>query len=286
MAHTDPDILRKLCEALDDSRFDLYIHIDKKVDITSFHIEKYTLKHSKLYVLENRVNVRWGDISVVDATINMYRQAHETGNYFRYVTLSGLDFPIKSNDEIYNTLIRDNIEFIQGNPVRGTELHKVKNFYFKKLGKLGGVISRAMKLLRIERKQDLMIDGKAAQIYFAPQWHALSGNFVEYMLATIQNNDSIRKVFYFSLAPDELLIPTILFNNEEFKKRAIASDFPMDTHYNAKSTLHYLNYDPVIEVFDENSFEKIINSGKLFVRKVRSGKSDKLIELIMEKTHC
>lgn len=285
LAHTDPYVLKKLCEALDDCRFDLYIHIDKKSDIASFHIENYALKYSHLYVIPKRINVRWGDISVVDATISMYRQAYESENYFRYVTLSGLDFPIKSNDEIYNTLTRDNIEFIQGNPVRGAELHKVKNIYLWKLGRFGGVIRRVMKLLRIERKGELNINGKAAQVYFAPQWHALSGKFVEYMLSVIQN-DNVREFFRFSYAPDELMLPTILFNNEEFKKHAIACDFPMNTHYNAKSTLHYLNYEPVIEVFDEESFEKIIDSDKLFVRKVKFGISNKLIELILARIQC
>lgn len=44
--------------------------------------------------------------------------------------------------------------------------------------------------------------------------------------------------------------------------------------------MHYLNYDPVIETFDSPSFEKIVASGKCFVRKVRTGVSDELIERI------
>lgn len=251
---------------------------------TSFNIENYALKHSRIYVIQNRVNVRWGDISIVDATLAMYRKAHENENYIRYVTLSGLDFPIRSNDQIYDTLSQEGVEFIKGNPIRGKELHKIKNIYPWKLGKLGGVISHVMKQLKIQKRGELRICGNPVQIYFAPQWHALSGEFVEYMLDVLQNK-TIRNFFHFSYAPDELMIPTILFNNKKYRERAISCDFPENTHYNAKSTLHYLNYEPIIEVFDEKSFDKIMNSEKLFVRKVRTGKSDNLVEMIVSKTH-
>lgn len=277
-------MLYKLCAALDDERFDLYIHIDKKTDISAFNIESYALKCSRIYVMQNRVNVRWGDISIVDATLAMYRKAHENENYIRYVTLSGLDFPIRSNDQIYNTLSQEGVEFIKGNPIRGKELHKIRNIYLWKLGKLGGMISRAMKQLKMQKRGELRIHGNLAQIYFAPQWHALSGEFVEYMLDVLQNK-AIRKFFRFSYAPDELMIPTILFNNKKYRERAISCDFPENTHYNTKSTLHYLNYEPVIEVFDEKSFGRIMNSGRLFVRKVKTGKSDNLVEMIMSRTH-
>ncbi len=284
MAHTDPKILKALCEALDYKFFDIYVHIDKRSEISLFDIDSYNLKNSNLYILENRINVRWGDISIVDATLNMYKQAAKQYDYCRYVTLSGLDFPIMSNEEIYKVLIQNEVEFIKGNPITKKETHKVENFYFWKFGKLGNYLTRILKLLKIKKRSKLILDGKEACIYFAPQWHGLSGEFVKYMLTTIEHN-KIRKYFRFSYAPDELMIPTILFNCDKFKDRAITCDFPENTHYNKKTALHYLNYEPIIEVYDENSFDQIVNSGKMFVRKVTSNKSKKLIDLILEKTH-
>ena len=276
--------MKALCRALDYEYFDIYVHIDKRSDITLFDTDNYGLKYSKLYVLKDRIKVRWGDVSQVDAALKMYEQALNTYDYCRYVTISGLDFPIKSNEKIYETLIKSDIEFIKGNPITKKDEHKVRNYYFWKLGKFGSLISRGLKLLKIKRKDKLFIDGKEVSIYFAPSWHGLSGEFVKYMFDVLKRNN-VRDYFRFAYASDELMIPTILFNNDKFKSRAIACDFPENTHYNEKTALHYLNYEPVIEVYDENSFDKIINSDKMFVRKVTSDKSEKLINLILERTH-
>ena len=104
------------------------------------------------------------------------------------------------------------------------------------------------------------------------------------MFSVLEQNH-IRNWFRYSYAPDELMIPTILFNCEKFRNRALACNFPDNTHYNEKTALHYLNYDPFIEVYDEKSFDKIINSDKMFVRKVTSEKSKILTDMILKKTH-
>lgn len=63
MAHGEWDILRTLVSCIDDGRNDIFVHIDAKVkDIPDLTAEK-----AGLHVLEDRVDVRWGDLSVVDA---------------------------------------------------------------------------------------------------------------------------------------------------------------------------------------------------------------------------
>ena len=118
-------------------------------------------------------------------------------------------------------------------------------------------------------------------IYFAPQWHALSHECITYILYTIDQNPQIREFFKYTYAPDELLIPTLVFNSK-FKQRCIRSNFPPGTHYNEKPVLHYINYSPVVEIFDEASFDILISSGKLFARKLRSDRSKLLIDEIKE----
>ena len=47
--------------------------------------------------------------------------------------------------------------------------------------------------------------------------------------------------------------------------------------------LHYYEYPREITVFNENDYEKLINKEELFIRKVKSGVSDKLIDMINKK---
>ena len=288
LAHTDPVQLKRLVCALDYPLFDIFIHFDKAKDIGDFNFNEYNLKHSELTIIPDRIRVNWGDISIVKATLNMYQTAFNKNKYSRYITLSGLDYPILSNDEIYQQLSNPNIEFIMGSPLEPSKLHKVECFYYfhhKFIGKIINLITTTLyrKLKICFGKSYIKTSkGEKWEFYFSPQWHALSGAFVEYMLEFLAENPYYYKHFRFTYAPDELLIPTLLFNSP-FKNNALISNFPEGTHYNLNTSIHYLNYDYKVKVFDENDYETLIGSGKCFARKLSSNKSEKLIEMLNQK---
>ena len=285
LGHTDPSHMRRLIYSLDYEHFDIYVHIDKRQDISKFHFERYILNFSKLFVITDRIPVYWGDISIVYATLEMYRAAMRQMRYERFITLSGLDYPIKSNKDIFQILSDSQKEYIMGNPFEESDLHKVECFYCMKKRIINKIINRVTTTLYRNTRISFgasnltLSTGERWEFYFAPQWHALSYEFVEYMFQCLDNHPEILERFEHVYAPDEIAIPTILFNSK-FKDRAIQSDFPPRTHYNQKTAIHYLNYGPVIEVFDENSFDSIVNSGKCFARKLCSNKSDTLIKML------
>lgn len=276
-AHGDPAVLKRLVTALDYKMFDIYIHIDKKTDISKFNFSSYSLKYSRLVVLDDRVKVYWAGISQVEALIKMYKAAKSGGDYCRFVTLSGNDYPLKSNRKIYETLIAPDKEFIMGN--KEDARWKYTDYFFPTLGIFGKVLTRVLRLLHIKRKP-LKIDGKEVDIYFAPSWHGLSAECVSYILYQIERRGEYIKYFRHTFGSDELLIPTLVFNSAAFKERTLRSDFPAGTHYNEKPALHYINYEPVVQVFKAEDYQKLASSGKLFTRKVRSGVSDSLMDMI------
>ena len=97
LAHEDPKHLRRLIHALDDPHFDVYVHIAANGDLAAYGFDAYQLRHSRLTVLDEQIRTYWGDISLVDAMLALYHRAFENGPYDRYITLSGLDYPLKSN---------------------------------------------------------------------------------------------------------------------------------------------------------------------------------------------
>lgn len=287
LAHTDPVHLRRLIYSLDYEHFDIYVHIDKKQDVSQFHFENYALNSSELFVIKDTVPIYWGDISIVNATLTMYREAVRQRRYERFITLSGLDYPLKSNEEIYNILSDPQTEYIMGNPLEAHERHKVDcinymkpNFINKIFNKVTSTIYRKMRI-SFGTPELMLSSGEQWTFYFAPQWHALSFDFVEYMLSCLDRHPEILKRFQRTYAPDELVIPTILFNSA-FKNHALQSDFPEKTHYNYKTAIHCLNFEPVIEVFDEKSFDMLVKSDKCFARKLHSNQSEGLIVLLDE----
>lgn len=92
----------------------------------------------------------------------------------------------------------------------------------------------------------------------------------------MNTNKVLERYLSTAYAPDELIIPTIIFNSK-FAANAILSSTPCFEHL---TPLHYLHYTDHIWTYDEHDFADIMNSGKMFVRKLVSPKSNKLVEMI------
>ena len=97
LAHGNWELLRTLLATIDDARNDIYVHIDAKVKALP---ELRTL-NAGLTVLEDRVDVRWGDVSVVEAEYALFEAAVAAGPYGYYHLLSGVDLPLMSQDRIH-----------------------------------------------------------------------------------------------------------------------------------------------------------------------------------------
>ncbi len=93
IAHTDWSLLKTLVSLLDYELNDIYIHIDAKVPAKS--IPHITCSRSKIYYLERRISVAWGDISVVEAEYLLFETAYNNRHYSYYHLLSGMDLPLK-----------------------------------------------------------------------------------------------------------------------------------------------------------------------------------------------
>ena len=133
MAHTDPDQLHRLLHALDDPRFDLFVHLDKKADKAAFRLDEVRLKHSRLIPVPSPVKVYWADICQVETMLSLYRWAMKEGDYQRFVMLSGIDYPIVSNDTIYDTLSQADQELITAPPLLERSHMRVTTSCFWKL---------------------------------------------------------------------------------------------------------------------------------------------------------
>lgn len=284
LAHTDEKQLNRLISALDYEKFDIYIHLDLKSNIKIL----YKPCKCRLFVIQNRYDVKWGRISVVEATFAMYKQAINTEKYIRFVTLSGLDYPLLSNKDIYDVLSNNGKEFICGHKLEKTELLKVdlnfecSLFMFKVKSRLmkSDIYYSLRKILLFNRHKTLKKCGRALDIYFAPQWHALSYDFVNYMMNELNENKAIINFFSKSFAPDELLIPTIFFNSPYNAKGYLV---PSNSDYMSQCVTHELYYgSDGIYVYKKEDFAKLLNSKKMFCRKVKSGISDELLDKLDE----
>ena len=80
LVHNDFEILGQLIRAIDDERNDIYIHFDRKVA----HCPDCRTLHAGLMVLTERIDVRWGDVSVVRAEYALFDGGISFDGGYRY----------------------------------------------------------------------------------------------------------------------------------------------------------------------------------------------------------
>lgn len=285
LAHTDGKQLKRLIHSLDSPYFDVFVHVDADSPGLLTELVGIKLSNSSLHVIDHPVRVAWGDYSQVEAILSMYREVLSSScQYSRAILLSGLDYPIASNRDIFESLSNER-EQIAGYEITDKSLdYKVATYHFMKHQRVVRVFLRtAGQALGLKKPRTCSIDGKACKIWFAPTWTALSHDCIQYVVDTIDRNPELVRYFRTAYTPDELMIPTIVFNSPFKSVATVLDNSRGQLHYNDTPLLHYLNYEPVIEVFDETSFDAIVSSRKLFVRKVRSGVSDKLVDMLDER---
>ena len=289
-AHTDPIQLRRLVFSLNGEDIEFFIHIDKKNDIQPFFRE---LNIENVHFLENRISTNWGAFSqceyqkaLIKAVLNFEKK------FDRVFFLSGLDYPLWSNQRIssYLSEISDK-EFIMGmnltdcfNPpkmqTRVCQYHfrdlSFGNAFLRRL--IYGIVRETLDLLQIRKKNYICIGKEKHKVYCGSSWWCLTGDCLQYVYDTICTAKEYQRYFKTCLAPDEMLVQTIVFNSKYAKKAILhEGEYPGLV---GLTPLHYIEYNGQIRVYDEDDFEMLINSGKMFVRKVKSGISDKLISKI------
>jgi hypothetical protein len=291
-AHTDAPQLARLIGALHkDAEF--FVHIDKKSDIRHF---KELISARNVHFIEKRTDIRWATFRQVEYQMALLKAAIEHPTHFdRIFTLSGLDYPLWSNERITQWLTEQGErEILQGYDMNTNLLNaQQRNLYtqYRPMislfgnyidSKLSIILRKMLTMLDIRRKLSLNVKGKEWDLYKGSSWWCISEDLARYVVETYNRHPEIRRYFLNSFGPDECMIQTIAFNSEEWKQRCILTtgEYP---GLHVLTPLHYIVYEPVIQVMQEKDLHDMMASGRMFARKFLSGQSEKVINEI-EKT--
>lgn len=259
LAHSSKKLLSELIQTLDDVRNDIYVHIDKKAE---FDIIDLTTKFSGLYVLSERMDARWGDYSLVEVELALMTEAQSRFPYAYYHLLSGVDFPIASQNMIHDFCdVHFGKEFVGfANHTSQKELKWRSQHYFLFSRNFN---SRSL-LVRLVRRVfadiQTMIGYKRYpnEIKKGCQWCSITNDFVEFLLT---NKTLINRYFNHTYCPDELVIQTLCWNSS-FRSKVY------DLKNEFKGCLRYINWDNgEIHLMDNEDPKKMVSSGFLFARK-------------------
>lgn len=279
LCHKNSDQIMALVHALRHSDIDVYIHIDKK----SSMVLKFAEKNNRVFILPSqlRVDVQWGSISQVDATLNLLEYAMHSEKYDYYWLCSGQDYPIKNVHRI--------IDFLGKEPQKNyINFFRSKNFesdmennydkrnaiVYPKWMFSRNICIRILKRIYVEltggytktfqlfRRQNSL----GMQFYFGSSWWCLNNEIVTWMMRYIQTNGEYYQFFTSCMNPDESFFHTLV-KNSPFSSQC-------------EDYLHYVDWSegkssPKILRIDD--FEHICASSKFMARKFDSRVDESII---------
>ena len=211
LAHNNFCSLRRLLVQLDHNDNDIFIHFDSKVS----RLPELKTDHAGLFVINDRINVHWGDISVVMAEFSLFQTALEHGPYCRYHLLSGVDICLKDNQQIH--------AFFDSYPDRefiGYTLTELNPELLRKAGRWhlfpesfrdAGIIRKSLRHAFI-RLQELVHHRRNSDIDLkkGSQWvsvtHAMATLFVS-------SKEWVTKHFSHTFCSDEIVMQTLCWNS-------------------------------------------------------------------------
>lgn len=283
MAHNQFYILEILLKLIDDERNDIFLHIDKKVSNFNFNYFKKIVKKSNLYFTE-RYDVRWGDISLTMATINIVEEAVKNKQKYKYYhLLSGVDLPLKTQNQIHDFFKNKNNEFIhfcsEENRKKVMDRYVYSHFfirYLKEKNKIYKTFKIIDKIIYLFQKITNIKPNKFndLEIRVGSNWFSITENFAEYI---IKNKKNIFKVYNHTKISDESFLQTLVYNSK-FRKNLYKKGIENDDYM---ACLRYIDWErgnPYVWKIED--YNRLINSEYLFARKFDEKESRNLIDKI------
>lgn len=258
VAHHNFSQLQTLIRLLDDSRNDIYLHVDKRS--ASFQPERIRARHSQLTIID-RISVNWGGHSQIECELRLLK-ASAAKRYQYYHLISGVDLPVKTQDEIHSffdsAFPKNYIEFDEKANQTGSFSYRTKYYRLLQdyigrntgwkievLKKLERNLLRFQRVTGIRRKQHI-------PIYKGTNWFSITHELVEYLLG---EEKLIRKQFYYSVCADEVFLHSV----------AMVSPYRDSIVDNALRAIDWKRGNPY--VYRETDVDELLSSEALFARK-------------------
>ncbi|MDA8387805.1 MAG: hypothetical protein M0Z58_03940 [Nitrospiraceae bacterium] len=216
--HRDPRQLNRFIGQLSgDGNCDIYVHVDKKSAMPMI------ASGGNVRVLEESVDVRWGDISIVDATLCLLRSLKRSNRKYDFVCLrSGQDLLVRNGLSEYLNGNRGKI-FMNAQRI-GAGSPEACFWAIKWPGLARRRYDSFLHPMRILRAALIRLYGGGINllpnrnkppmdIYRGTQWFCLPGDVAQYVVDFIEDNPWYYDAFKDSLAPDEYFFQTLIMNS-------------------------------------------------------------------------
>lgn len=277
-AHSDEENLRRLVGRL--APHPVFVHWDLKSG-PSPEIE------GAIFVA-NRKPVYWAGFSQVEATIELIRAAAKyEPDADVYAFLSGSCYPIRSTQEIYDYI--NNIEESLINCFTVEESPHLRNLLARRIWRDGIFPWRLHKYTLVQLTEKavrkilnallLPFPKKVPRdivLYHGSNWWVLRKEIAHYVVNIFETRKDIVDFFRFTFASDESFFHSII-HSSEYSSRCSKPMKNVERGVYKTANIHLIDKS-LSRTFKRGDFEEVVNSGKLFVRKVNTRQSTELLD--------
>jgi hypothetical protein len=213
LAHKNRNQLQLLVERLQ-SDFDVYIHLDKKSDLS----EKDFAQYPGVFCIK-KYDVNWGSYNGVLAPMELFKMAVEK-DYDYYIHISGQDLPVKSNKAIIDFLTKNkNISFMDWEALPRAIWGKEGGFgrisYYWEYNIGSGFANKLIKtgfqiIRKIQAAFNLKRKLPEIPLFGGSNWVNINKEAGAYLRTYLNEHPDFVKLFKHSANADEMWLQTIL----------------------------------------------------------------------------
>ena len=281
LAHNEPELLSFLVERLDDVRNDIYIHFDRKLSV----LPDIKTLHAGLYILKDRVDVRWADVSMLEAEYKLFHAVVDSGcQYSHHHLISGVDLPLKNQDYIHSFFAQHQGKEFVGLHQRPMNNHADRALHywhpFTRSFRGSGCVFAIKRILRylVIQTQVLLGIRRNATIPFhkGGQWVSITRELIDYLL---EQEDRAFTIFSRTFGADEYFVPTLIWDTPFMERLFDATD-------ESRGAMRYIGWraDGQLIDFTPQDLPVLQQTEYLFARKFNSRNKAFLQEILALST--
>lgn len=281
LAHNEPELLSLLVERLDDVRNDIYIHFDRKLSV----FPDIKTLHAGLYILKDRVDVRWADVSMLEAEYKLFHAVVDSGcQYSHHHLISGVDLPLKNQDYIHSFFAQHQGKQFVGLHQRPMNSHADRALHywhpFTRSFRGSGCVFAIKRILRYLVIQTLVLLGirrnTTIPFHKGGQWVSITRELIDYLL---EQEDRAFTIFSRTFGADEYFVPTLIWDTPFMERLFDATD-------ESRGAMRYIGWraDGQLIDFTSQDLPALQQTEYLFARKFNSRDKAFLQEILALST--
>ena len=281
LAHNEPELLSLLIGRLDDARNDIYIHFDRKLTL----LPDVKTQHAGLYILKDRVDVRWADVSMIEAEYKLFHAVVDSGRqYSHHHLISGVDLPLKNQDYIHSFFAQHQGKEFVGLHQRPMNSHADRALHywhpFTRSFRGSGCVFAIKRILRylVIQTQVLLGIRRNTTIPFhkGGQWVSITRELIDYLL---EQEERAFTIFSRTFGADEYFVPTLIWDTPFMERLFDATD-------ESRGAMRYIGWraDGQLIDFTSQDLPALQQTEYLFARKFNSRDKAFLQEILALST--